>query len=85
MCAHPHAGQLKPLGRPRGQGKALTVNVRSVHASFQAAYAKVQAVAADPLDLPASTFAGDAAAFNTAIVDLERRLASVLCQARPRT
>ena len=58
--------------------------MRSVHASFQAAYAKVQAVATDPLDLPTSTFAGDAAAFNTAIVDLERRLAAVLCQVRLR-
>ena len=58
------------------------MSVRSVHASFQAAYAQVQAVAADPLDLPASAFADDAAAFNAAITDLERRLASVLCQAR---
>ncbi|KAK9843805.1 hypothetical protein WJX81_007069 [Elliptochloris bilobata] len=59
------------------RGKALTTSVRSVLGSFLAAFAKVQAVTTDPLDLPTSTFAEEAGAFNNAIVDLERRLAAV--------
>ncbi len=69
---------------PRAQGRALTTSVRGIHAAFAAAYARVQAAAGDPLDLPASAYAAEAAAFNAAILDLERRLAAVLCQARRR-
>ena len=52
-----------------------------MHSSFAAAYAIVQVVAGDPLDLPSSTFATEAGVFNDAITDLERRLAAILCQA----
>ena len=60
----------------------MTTSVRSVHGSFVAAYARMQAVTGDPLDLPTSTFAVEASAFNDVIKDLERRLAALLCQAR---
>ena len=60
------------------QGKAMTGTLRAMHAESMAAFAKMQALVYDPLDLSQQAFVADYAAFQIAINGIERRLAGIL-------
>lgn len=60
------------------QGKAMTGNLRAMHAESVAAFAKMQALKYNPLELSQQAFVADYAAYQIAMNSIERRLANIL-------
>ncbi len=56
----------------------MTGILRAMHVESVAAFAKMQAIAYDPLDLSQQAFVADYAAFQIAVNSIERRLAGIL-------
>ena len=60
------------------QGKAMTGNLRAMHAESVAAFAKMQALSYNSLELSQQAFVADYAAYQIAMNSIERRLAGIL-------
>ena len=62
------------------KGKALSANVRQIHADFEEALEKLHQVEYDVMDVESKHFDDDFYEFRTCIKELERRLGSVIIQ-----
>ena len=56
----------------------MTATLRAMHAESVAAFAKMQALSYNPLDLSQQAFVAEYAAYQMTMNSIERRLASIL-------
>eukprot|EP00736_Rhodelphis_marinus_P010572 Rmarinus@m.9666 len=63
------------------KGRILTMSVKQIHTDFQNAVSSFQSVTYDVLDVDQKQFDEDFYHFRASIKELDRRLASVICQA----